>query len=150
MLHSVNAVLPGDKQLHKLTAHKGQFGFYGKREREKCWCNCPPRSAASRSGSFWKLRDVSGAQSCDGSVSAACCVAVCLNTPSVLPCIALSSSHNLPSLTERAHLNKVLAKHFCWSWLQSAEVDIILLLLIHSCSLLWDSTEQSEVLGLVF
>lgn len=93
MLHSVNAVLPWDKWLHKLTAHKGQFGFYEKQEREKCcWRNCPPRSAASQPASFWKLSDVKGAQSCDGSGSAARCVAVCRNTPSVHPCTARSST----------------------------------------------------------
>lgn len=66
MLGCVNKVLPWDKWLHKLIAHKGQLGFYEKHESENCcWCSCMQFSTASQSIIFERRAMWTGAWRCN-------------------------------------------------------------------------------------
>lgn len=109
MLGCVNKVLPWDKWLHKLIAHKGQLGFYEKYESENCcWCSCVQFPTASRFIIFERWAMWTGAWRCNVPVPVVfCCVSLFASTAPVL-CPALLTGTSTTSLlhTLKEHISR--------------------------------------------
>lgn len=99
MLGCVNKVLPWDKWLHKLIAHKGQLGFYEKYESENCcWWSCGQFPTASQSIIFESWAMWTGAWRRNVTVPVVfCCTSLFASTASVF-CPALLKGTETTSL----------------------------------------------------
>lgn len=107
MLGCVNKVLPWDKWLHKLIAHKGQLGFYEEYESENCcWWSCAPLPTASQSVIFASWAMWTGAGRCNVTVPVVFCCGSLFASAAPVLCPALLEEPRQPAfLTHWEHIS---------------------------------------------